>query len=150
MQQLVLPLPTAPNMEMPVNNPFSGIVSQYGFSDGSGLRGLCTSPTTQKNLFLPGGIWIVREPSGRDAPAGFQRENIEAGERGRISHVGRCKKEHDVEVLEAQERVRGTHGNNLEEDLVFGKGMRIKQVDSRRHGENCGDEAARLKDPSHH
>jgi len=41
-------LGTAPNTAIPVNRPRSGIVSQNGASEGSGLRGLCTSPMTKK------------------------------------------------------------------------------------------------------
>jgi hypothetical protein len=40
MQQLVLPLPMAPKMATPVNNPRSGIMSQCGSLAGIGLRGL--------------------------------------------------------------------------------------------------------------
>jgi len=40
MQQEVLPLPMAPKMAIPVNNPRSGMVSQKGALAGTGLRGL--------------------------------------------------------------------------------------------------------------
>jgi len=44
MQQLVLPLPTAPMIMVPVNSPRSGMMSQLGFSAGMGKRGLWISP----------------------------------------------------------------------------------------------------------
>src|SRR5216684_3504286 len=125
MQQDVLPLPIAPKMAIPVNKPRSGIVSQEGALAGTGLRGLCTSPTTRKrSSLLLGSGYLGRRPG---------------------EMVWRGEQKGAIEIFEAQECFRSTHGNDTEKNLLVGERMRIEKERTDGHGEDGRDEGARFE-----
>src|SRR6266436_4889994 len=80
----------------------------------------------------PGGI--LGKASWRDALAGFQSKDVEARKHGRADEVWRGEQERAIKIFEAQERLRSTHGNDTEKNLLVGERVGVEKKRTDGHG----------------
>src|SRR6202035_5779042 len=99
----------------------------------------------KKEVFSLTGIGILGKATWRDGAARFQSKDVEAGKRRRAHQVRGGEQERVIEVFEAQESVRSSHGNDTKEDLLIGERACVKQERSCGHGEDGRDEDARFQ-----
>src|SRR5258708_21891212 len=99
----------------------------------------------KKEVIALTGIRILGKTSWRDGLAGFQSKDVEARKRGRADEVWCGEQERAIEIFEAQEHLRSTHGNDTEKNLLVGERMRVEKERTDGHGEDGRDEGARFE-----
>src|SRR6266478_4167210 len=95
------------------------------------------------------GIGILGKASGRDGLAGFQSKDVEARKHGRADEVWSGEQERAIEIFEAQEYLRSTHGNDTEKNLIVGERVRVEKERTDGHDEDGRDEDARFEGSFH-
>src|SRR5258706_7657887 len=91
------------------------------------------------------GIGILGKASWRDVLAGPERKDVEARKHGGAEKVWRGEQKRAIEIFEAQESVRSTHGNDTEKNLLVGERVRVEKERTDGHGEDGRDEGARFE-----
>src|SRR5258708_26376854 len=80
------------------------------------------------------GIGILGKASWRDALAGFQSKDVEARKHGRADDVWRGEQERAIKIFETEERLRSTHGNDTEKNLLVGDRVAVEKKRTHAHG----------------